>query len=88
MATLALAAEKHVAHALVLAPEADTSDERLLRIVEQSNVASADTSVVVHPVTDSLSSRDRRWIVWLERAAAVHGDVRLLARLPEPTGMR
>jgi organic radical activating enzyme len=88
MATLRLAAEKHVAHALVLAPEADTSDERLLRIVEQSNVASADTSVVVHPVTDSLSTRDRRWIVWLERAAAVHGDVRLLARLPEPTGMR
>jgi organic radical activating enzyme len=88
MATLRLAADKHVAHALVVAPEADTSDERLLRIVEQSNAASADTSVVVHPVADSLSTRDRRWIVWLERAAAVHGDVRLLARLPEPTGMR
>jgi len=88
MATLHRAGEKHVAHALVLAPEADTSDERLLRIVEQSSSASAETSVVLHPVADSLSTRDRRWLVWLERAAALHGDVRLLARLPEPTGMR
>ena len=88
MATLRRAADKHVAHALVLALEADTSDGRLLRIVEQTNSASADTSVVLHPAAESLSSRDRRWLVWLERAAALHGDVRILARLPEPTGMR
>jgi organic radical activating enzyme len=88
MATLRRAAEKHVAHALVLAPEADASDGRLLRIVEQTSGASADASVVLHPTTDSLSARDRRWLLWLERAAAVHGDVRLLPRLPEPTGMR
>lgn len=88
MATLRRAAEKHVAHALVLAPEADASDGRLLRIVEQTSGASADASVVVHPTTDSLNARDRRWLVWLERAAAVHGDVRLIPRLPEPTGMR
>jgi hypothetical protein len=42
---------------------------------------------VVHPTTESMSS-DRSWLAWLERATAVHGDVRLLARLPEPTGMR
>ena len=88
MATLRRAAEKHVAHALVLAPEANTSDGRLLRIVEQTSSASAEASVVLHPETDSLSARDRRWLVWLERAAAVHGDVRILPRLPEPTGMR
>jgi len=87
VATLRQAAEKRVAHAIVLVPEADPSDGRLLRIVEQAKGASADTSVVVHPTTDSLSG-DRRWLAWLERASLVHGDVRLLPRLPEPTGMR
>jgi organic radical activating enzyme len=88
MATLRGAAEKHVAHALVLTPEADASDGRLLRIVEQTEGASAEAAVVVHPTTASLSGGDRRWIQWLEQAAAVHGDVRLFPRLPEPTGMR
>ena len=88
MATLRRAAEKHVAHALVLTPEADASDGRLLRIVEQTSGASTEASVVIHPTTDSLGARDRRWLLWLERAAGVHGDVRLLPRLPEPTGMR
>jgi len=87
MATIRHSAEKHVAHALALIPEASPSDGRLLRIVEQARAASADTSVVVHPTTESMSS-DRSWLAWLERATAVHGDVRLLARLPEPTGMR
>ena len=87
VATLQRAAEKQVAHALALLPEADPSDGRLLRIVEQAKAASAETSVVVHPSTDSLSG-DRRWLAWLERASGVHMDVRLLPRLPEPTGMR
>lgn len=87
MATVRHAADKHVAHAVALLPEASPSDGRLLRIVEQAKAASADTSVVVHPTTESMSS-DRSWLAWLERATAVHGDVRLLARLPEPTGMR
>jgi organic radical activating enzyme len=87
METLRRAAGKHVAHALVLMVEADPSDGRLLRIVEQAGEASRETSVVVHPTTESLSA-DRRWLLWLERAAGVHGDVRLLPRLPEPTGMR
>jgi organic radical activating enzyme len=87
MATLRRAAEKHVAHALVLMAEADPSDGRLLRIVEQAKGASAETSIVVHPTTESLSG-DRRWLLWLERASGIHGDVRLLPRLPEPTGTR
>ena len=87
LATLRHAAEKQVAHALALVPEADPSDGRLLRIVEQAKGASAETSVVVHPTTESLSG-DRRWLTWIERASSVHGDVRLLPRLPEPTGMR
>ena len=87
MATIRRAADKQVAHALVLMAEADPSDGRLLRIVEQAKEASAETSVVVHPTIDSLSE-DRRWLLWLERASGVHGDVRLLPRLPEPTGTR
>ena len=85
MASLRGAADKHVAHALVLMAEADPSDGRLLRIVEQAKEASAETAVVVHPTTDSLSE-DRRWLLWLERASGVHGDVRLLPQLPQPTG--
>ena len=87
MASLRRAADKHVAHALVLTAKADPSDGRLLRIVEQAKEASAETAVVVHPATESLSE-DRRWLLWLERASAVHGDVRLLPLLPEPTGTR
>ena len=87
MATLQRAAEKQVAHAVALVPEANPSDGRLLRIVEQARAASANTSVVVHPTTESMSS-DRSWLAWLERATGVHEDVRLLARLPAPTGMR
>ena len=87
MATLQRAAEKQVAHAVALVPEANPSDGRLLRIVEQAQAASANTSVVVHPSTESMSS-DRSWLAWLERATGVHEDVRLLARLPAPTGMR
>lgn len=87
MATVQRAAEKQVAHAVALVPEANPSDGRLLRIVEQAQAASANASVVVHPTTESMSS-DRSWLAWLERATGVHEDVRLLARLPAPTGMR
>jgi hypothetical protein len=87
MTTLQRAAEKQVAHAAALVPEANPSDGRLLRIVEQARAASVNTSVVVHPTTESMSS-DRSWLAWLERATGVHEDVRLLARLPAPTGMR
>lgn len=87
MATIRRAADKHVAHALVLMAKADPSDGRLLRIVEQAKEASAETAVVVHPTIDSLSE-DRRWLLWLERASGVHADVRLLPQLPEPTGTR
>ena len=87
MATIRHAADKHVAHALVLMTKADPSDGRLLRIVEQAKEASTETAVVVHPTIDSLSE-DRRWLLWLERASAAHADVRLLPVLPEPTGTR
>jgi hypothetical protein len=86
--TLALAAEKQVKHALVIAPAADNSDALLLRIVERAAAASVRTEVVVHPTVESLTDPDRRWIHWLERASQVHDDVRVVPRLPAPTGMR
>ncbi|MEO6528644.1 MAG: hypothetical protein ABIP93_18645 [Gemmatimonadaceae bacterium] len=88
MATLRGAAAKHVAHALVLTVEADASDGRLLRIVEQTEAASPEASVVLHPAADSLIDGNRRWMRWLEQAAGVHSDVRMLPSLSEPTGMR
>ena len=87
-ASLALAADKHVRHALVLVPAADTSDALLLRIVERAAKASAETEILVHPTAESMGDPDRRWIHWLERATQVHGDVRIVPRLPAPTGMR
>lgn len=85
--TLALAASKQVKHALVLTPASETSDALLLRIVEQASAASSETEIVVHPTTESVGDPDRRWILWLERATQVHGDVRVVPRLPAPTGM-
>ena len=84
--SLAVAADKQVRHALVVAPASDTSDAILLRIVERASTASPGTEIVVHPTVESIS--DRRWIVWLERATQVHGDVRVVPSLPAPTGMR
>ena len=87
-ATLALAANKQAKHALVLTPAADSSDAVLLRVVERAAAASGRTEVVVHPPMDGLGDPDRRWVLWLERAMQVHDDVRVVPRLPAPTGMR
>jgi hypothetical protein len=85
-ASLALAADKQVKHALVLSPASETSDAALLRIVERAGIASAETEIVLHPTAESVS--DRRWILWLERATQVHANVRIVPSLPAPTGMR
>jgi hypothetical protein len=87
-ASLALAGHKQVEHALVITPAPEASDLVLLRIVEQAGAASGGTQVVVHPPVASASDADRRWILWLERASQVHGDVRVTPCLPAPTGMR
>jgi hypothetical protein len=86
--SLHVAAAKGVEHALVIAPAELASDPILQRIVERVHAASATTAVVVHPTMASLSAPDRRWALWLERASAVHSDIRILPRLPAPTGMR
>jgi hypothetical protein len=77
-----IAARKQVAHAVAIVPDASLGDAPLLRIVEQVHEASEASQVVVHPVVDRSPEQDRRWVHWLERAMAVHGDVRILPRWP------
>jgi organic radical activating enzyme len=86
--SLRIAARQNVGHALVLAPDERTSDGQLLRIVEQAHGASGATMIVVHPPSNVPVDRDRRWIMLLERAASLHGDVRFALRLPPPVGTR
>lgn len=77
--SLAVAAQLGQEHALVLAAGVRESDGALLRVVEQAHRASAGTMIVVHPAPgDVATPRDRRWTDFLERASALHEDVRLL----------
>ena len=87
--TIAAAAQGKHDHALVLSPREETSDRQLLRIVEQAGATSRGTIIVIHPCpADEGSSLDRRWSALLEQAASLHGDVRLVLRIPPPVGMR
>lgn len=88
MDSIVRAARKQVKHAAVVVPAAAASDGQLLRVVEQVHGASAEAIVLLHPTVESASDPDRRWIVWLERAAQVHEQVRVVPRLPAPTGTR
>jgi hypothetical protein len=81
-ATISLAAKKQVAHAVAIVPHETLSDGPLLRIVEQVHEASGDAQIVVHPMVDREVERDRRWVLWLQQAMAVHTDVRILPRWP------
>jgi hypothetical protein len=85
--SLRTAAAAGVRHALVLAPEDATTDGQLLRAISQAHLASGETAIVIHPPAESVE-RDRRWLTFMEQAAALHADTRLLLRLPRPNGMR
>lgn len=86
--SIRVAATAGMQHALVLVVDERTSDANMLRLVERAHATSDGTVVVVHPGTGTPVDRDRRWTVLFERAAALHGDVRLVLKLPPPTGMR
>jgi hypothetical protein len=88
MASIKVAADAKIEHAIVLAPGEQVSDGQLLRIVEQSHAASEKAAVVIHPPYNIPIDRDRRWVTLIERSAALHPDVRLSLRLPPPTGTR
>jgi len=76
-----------VAHALVLAPDEQSTEGQILRVLSQAHLASAQTIVVVHPALGE-TDHNRRWLTFMEQAVALHRDIRLLPRLPRPTGMR
>lgn len=89
METLEAAASMGCDHALVISAGTDVGDSRLLRIVEQAHEASDGTMIVIHPAPGSDPNvLDRRWAGVLEQASALHGDVRLLPRVPPPAGLR
>jgi len=88
MQSVKAAADAGMQHALVVSVDERATDALVLRIVEQAHAASDRTSIIVHPGTGVPLDRDRRWMTMLERAAALHPDVRLALRLPPPTGMR
>lgn len=87
IASLKAAASAGVAHALVLAADEQTTDGQLLRVLSQAHLASGQTAAVVHPPASG-ADENRRWLNFMEQAAALHGDIRLMPRLPRPTGMR
>jgi hypothetical protein len=86
--SLAAASDAGIDQALVLNVDATTTDAHLLRLVERTHEVSAAASLVVHPEAGVPVDRDRRWSMLFERAVALHGDVRLVLRLPPPAGMR
>lgn len=86
--SLAAAAASDMQHALVLNVNGHTTDAHMLRVVERAHETSGAAAVVIHPSAATPVDKDRRWTTLFERAAALHGNVRLLLRLPPPTGMR
>ena len=86
--SIRVAAGAGMQHALVLTVDERTSDSNMLRLVERAHATSDGTMVVIHPGTATPVDRDRRWTILFERAAGLHGDVRLVLKLPPPTGMR
>ena len=69
-------------HALVLSVDGRTTDAHMLRVVERAHEASGATVVVIHPSAATPVDRDRRWTTLFERAAALHGNVRLAPATP------
>jgi organic radical activating enzyme len=86
--TVKAAANAGMQHAMVLCVDERTTDAHVLRFVERAHGTSSAVMIVIHPAAGVPVDRDRRWTTLFERAAALHGDVRLTLRLPPPTGMR
>jgi len=86
--SVAVAAASDMQHALVMSVDGHTTDAHMLRVVERAHETSAATAIVIHPSAATPVDKDRRWTTLFERAAALHGNVRLLLRLPPPTGTR
>ncbi|MGH7719395.1 MAG: hypothetical protein ACREON_11195 [Gemmatimonadaceae bacterium] len=88
MSMVSAAAAAGCAHAVVLAPRDGTTDGQLLRLIEQTHAVSPGTKIVVHPPGAGSAPPDRRYAALMERAMAIHHDLRLAMRIPPPLGMR
>jgi hypothetical protein len=86
--SLGAASKAGIDQALVLNVDERTTDSYLLRMMERAHGVSETACIVVHPGPGVPVDRDRRWSILFERAVALHRDVRLVLRLPPPTGMR
>jgi hypothetical protein len=86
--SLAEGANAGIEHAMVLAPSDAITDGQLLRVVESTHAASEKAIIVIHPPMTLPVDRDRRWVMLMEKASALHKDTRLVLRLPPPTGTR
>jgi organic radical activating enzyme len=86
--TVKMAAKAGMQHAMVLCVDEKTTDAHVLRFVERAHATSPAVMLVLHPAAGVPVDRDRRWTTLFERASALHSDVRLILRLPPPTGMR
>jgi hypothetical protein len=86
--SLAEGANAGIEHAMVLAPSDAITDGQLLRVVESTHAASDKAIIVIHPPMTLPVDRDRRWVMLMEKASALHKDTRLVLRLPPPTGTR
>ena len=82
------AAAAGIEHAMVLAPGDAITDAQILRVIEATHAASEKSIVVIHPPLSLPVDRDRRWVMLMEKASALHKDTRLVLRLPPPTGTR
>lgn len=90
LSTLSAAAKAGCAHALVLCAREDTTDSAMLRLVQEAHTASGATQVVIHPFLPAEvdAPLERRWANLLEQTVAMHADVRIMVRVPPPTGLR
>jgi len=86
--SLGEAARAGIEHAMVLAPSDAVTDGQMLRVIEQAHRASEKAIVVIHPPLALPVDRDRRWVMLMEKASALHKDTRFVLRLPPPTGTR
>ena len=86
--SLGEAAAAGIEHAFVVAPSDAITDAQVLRVIERAHATSEKAIVVVHPPLSLPVDRDRRWVMLMEKACAVHRDTRRVLRRPPPTGTR
>lgn len=89
--TLKVAVQAGYRHAVVLAPRDDTPDPLMLRVIERVSSASKETAIIIHPNAAAVErggTLERRWATLLETASGLHGNMRLILRVPPPAGLR